>query len=176
MELLCDKIALQIFGPVFLEALVMKLTGAEPMVEFPSFEFIEPKHPPESWRIWVCYYQALSFDFAEAKPFINSIKSIIDDVYPRPSNTLFGKIKDDFDTDKYDLNKVRKIDDLKDCYCNASELSSKWIEDNFDTSGIESYTPDQIVIAGYLASRENPQEHWLYTQRVINSLIRIKKD
>jgi hypothetical protein len=177
MELLCDKIALQIFGPAFLEALVMKLTGTEYGTGLSSFEFGAPNHPRESWRIWICYYQAISFEFSEAKPFINSIKSIIDDdVYPRPNDELFREIKDHFDTETYDLYKeIRSIGDLKGCYRNASELSSKWIEDDYDTD-LESYTPDQIVIAGYLASRENPQEHWLYTQRVINSLIRIKKD
>jgi len=170
MELLSDKIALQIFGPVFLEALAMKLTGGEYM--FISPEYFTYTHPPESWRIWICYLQARAFKFDAAKIFIESIESIINDIYERPEEELFNKIKDDLSTDKYDLNEINSIEDLKECYDKADELSSKWIENGYDTTDIESYDPDQIVIAGYLTSRKNPEKLGLCTQQVINSLIR----
>jgi len=170
MELLSDKIALQIFGPVFLEALAMKLTGGEYMFIFP--EYFTYTHPSESWRIWICYYQARAFKFDAAKIFIESIESIINDIYERPKDKLFDEIKDDLSTDKYDLNEVNSIEDLKECYDKADELSSKWIENGYDTTDIESYDPDQIVIAGYLTSRKNPEKLGLCTQQVINSLIR----
>jgi hypothetical protein len=170
MELLSDKIALQIFGPVFLEALAMKLTGRESKMVFPS-EY-RYTHPPESWRIWICYYQARAFDFDVAKTFIKSIESIINDIYKKPSDRrLFNEIKDDLSAGEYDLNKIRSIEDLKECYDKADELSSKWIENGYDTTDIKSYDPDQIVIAGYLSSRKNPEKLGLYTQQVINSLI-----
>lgn len=172
MELLSDEIALQIFGPVFLEALAMKLTGRESKMFFPP-AYLTYTHPPESWRIWICYYQArAAFNFDEAKTFIDSIKSIINDIYPRPDDISFNEIRDDLSTVKYDLNKIRPIEDLKECYRKASKLSSKWIKNGYDASDIKYYDLDQIVIAGYLTSRENPEGFGLYTQQVINSLIR----
>ena len=166
MELLSDRIALRIFGPVFLEALLMKLTGTEPTKKNP---FAIETHPPESWRIWMCYFDVTLFDFSETKPFLESIRSIIDEIYPRPETKIFTDIKKEFDTN-YDLDKIRTIKDLKECYKIASELSSNWIEHN-DTSAINLYSPDQIVIAGYLTSRKDIKKSGLYTQQVINSLI-----
>lgn len=176
MEFLSDKIALQIFGPVFLEALAMKLTGRE-AEEFNIPEECEKyyafKHPPESWRIWMCYYQARAdLNFNEARAFIDSIESIINDIYPGPKDNLFFDIKNNLSTDKYDMKDIRPIEDLKKCYSKASELSSKWIKDEYDTSDIISYNPDEIVIAGYLSSRKNIGGFEFYTKRVINSLIR----
>lgn len=180
MELLSDKIALRIFGPVFFEALAMKLTGIESVEAIPEEvckKYFVDTHPPESWRIWICYLQALSFDFEEAETFIGSVESIIDDIYPRPEDELFNNmLKELGDKDKYDMNnKIRRIDDLKECYRKASELSSKWIEDGYDTTDIKPYDPDEIVIAGYLSSRKNLGRFGLYTQQVINSLIRKQK-
>ena len=176
MEFLSDKIALQIFGPVFLEALAMKLTGRE-SEEYPirkeCEEYFAYKHPLESWRIWMCYYQARAdVYFDEAKTFIDSVESIINDIYPRPEEQLFGEMKDELSTDVYDMKNIRPIEDLKKCYRKASELSSKWIKDGYDTSDMKYYNPDEIVIAGYLSSRKNLGGFGLYTKQVINSLIR----
>lgn len=175
MELLSDKIALRIFGPVFFEALAMKLTGIESEETIPEEvckKYFFDTHPPESWRIWICYFQALSFDFEEAGTFIDSVESIINDIYPRPKDELFDNmLKELGDKDKYDMDEIRPIDDLKECYRKASELSSKW-KDGYDTTDIKSYNPDEIVIAGYLRSRKDLGGFGLYTQQVISSLIR----
>lgn len=176
MELLCDRIALRVLGPVYLEALSMKLTGEQSTKKSPYFES-SSRHPPESWRIWMCYYDALSFEFDEAEPFISSIKSIINHIYSRPEDTTpFNKIKNELNTEKYDLNKIRNIDELKECYHCASILSYKWMNDGYDSSDINSYYPDQIVVAGYLSFRSDIKRLELYTQYVINSLICINNN
>ena len=175
MELLSDKIALQIFGPVFLEVMAMKLTGTEPTI-IPSSKFRVHTHPAESWRIWICYYQARSFNFGEAKTFIDSIEAVINYIYPRPTQKSFRDMKDELNK-KYDLNKkIRKIDDLAKCYQGAFELSSKLIEGKYTHSDIRSYGQDQIVIAGYLASRRHPEWYRSYTEQVMNSLIRMSTE
>ena len=73
-----------------------------------------------------------------------------------------------------DFEKIRNIADLKNCYKNAYKFSELLRSDTIPQYEMNSYSPEQIVIGGYLASREKPEKFKSYTQNVVDSLIRMK--
>ena len=101
MEILADFTALQIFGPVFLEVLLTKFTGAEP--EFTGTGGIivaGDTHPPIPWRIRLCSDKATYFDrkgfyeeFEEERveEFIKAVESVIDERYPKDESEKIYK-------------------------------------------------------------------------------------
>lgn len=181
MEISADITAMQIFGPVFLEALLNEFTGAE---RKPGETLtLSPTHPPILWRLLICYKMSTPFDrpINKAKEIRGVVKEVINKLYPKPEeyNDSFLKIK--YGKLSADVQKkitpekrgeIRPIDDLKECYGGAEEVKELLLK------GIQceigSYSPDQIVIGGYLASRENPPQFKSYTQKAIEYLIRTK--
>jgi hypothetical protein len=192
MEILADLTAVQIFGPVFLEALLTRLIGAEGELEkdpLPS-----STHPPIPWRVALCYEHASNFDrknfyeeFEErnAKGFIKAIESVIGKRYPEgkfekykgaishEGAISYGQITDEYrKIPKRKFEAIRSIEALKECYKNAYKVSDMLgSSENIP----QDYSSDQIVIGGYLASREKPTQFKSYTQRVIDLLLRTKK-
>jgi len=183
MESLADFTAMQIFGPVFLEVLLTRFIGAEH-----GYEEYSSTHPPIPWRVKLCYDQASYFErknfneeFKErgAEGFIKAIESVIGERYPEEE---FEKYKGVIDYNKIKkehrriperkFEEIRNIGALKECYKNAYEVSDMLVSGE-DIP--QDYSPDQIVIGGYLASREKPAQFKSYTHRVIDLLLRMKK-
>lgn len=187
METLADFTALQIFGPVFLEVLLTKFIGAEP-----GYEEVSITHPPIPWRIKFCYDQASYFErknfneeFKErgAKDFKGAIEGVINERYPGEEYKKYkgvidyNKIKKEHrEISESKFEEIRNIGALKECYKKAYEVSDKLESDEHISPDnmASSYSPDQIVIGGYLASRERPAQFKSYTQKVIDALIRKK--
>jgi len=186
MEILADFTAMQIFGPVFLEVLLTEFTGAERASASPT-------HPPIPWRIRLCYDQASYFnrkgfneEFKEkgVEKFIDAIEGVIGELYPKEESERikgFGEMVEYKDVEskireikEKDFEKIRNIADLKNCYKNAYKFSELLRSDTIPQYEMNSYSPEQIVIGGYLASREKPEKFKSYTQNVVDSLIRMK--
>lgn len=178
MEISADLTAMQIFGPVFLEVLLNEFTGAERSTD----EVLSQTHPPIPWRIWICYILAAYFDtrINKAKEIRDVVKDVINELYPDPE-----KYDDNFMGVKYDTIKkevtnkitkkreeIRPINNLKECYEDAEEIKRLILEGK--QNKVNTYSPDIIVIGGYLASRERPMQFKSYTQKVIDYLIRIE--
>ena len=190
MEILADFTAMQIFGPVFLEVLLTEFTGADPESRGTEDTFVAGKtHPPIPWRIRLCYDQASYFDrmgfnkeFERegAEEFIKAVESVISERYPKEKSEQkyegFGGVKY---TDmvksgilEMDFENIRDIEDLKKCYKNAYKISE--LLQKGETIAEDEFSPDQIVIGGYLASRAKPTEFKSYTQKVIDLMMKRK--
>lgn len=179
MEISADITAMQIFGPVFLEALLNEFTGAERGIT----DALSPTHPPIPWRISICYVMAAPFEtrIDKAKEIRDVVENVINKLYPdikEYDDAIMGVTYDKLQTvvqkkiTKKEREKIRPRDNLKECYAGAGEIKKSLLEGKqFQT---DSYSPDQIVIGGYLASRENPAQFKPYTQKAIEYLIRVK--
>jgi hypothetical protein len=184
MEILADYTAMQIFGPAFLEVLLTELTGAEY-----SKEIASSTHPPIPWRIRFCYEAASyynrtnfnkEFEQEGAKEFVEAVASVIDERYPKEEAEKYrglGGVKyDDMVKSRIhemDFEKIRNIKDLKNCYRNAYKFS-KLLLNGGAIPEVEIYSPDQVVIGGYLASRWKPQEFKTFSQKVTDFLMKCK--
>ena len=182
MEILADFAAMQIFGPVFLEVLLTEFTGTEHTIE------ASDTHPPISWRIRLCFDQSSYFErkkfnkeFEEEGigDFIEAVESVINERYPKEESQkdvgLGGvKYKDMEESGilEMDFEKIQNVEDLKERYKNAYEISKLLLKGEAITE--DEFYPDQIVIGGYLASRANPKEFKLYTQKVIDLMMKCK--
>ena len=185
MEILADFTAMQVFGPAFLEVILTEFTGAERSIEVVASR----THPPIPWRIRLCFERASYFEregfnkeFKEegAKEFINAVKDVISKRYPKEKSEKYEgyegvKYEDMVENGilRMDFEKIRDIEDLKKCYRNAYKIS-KLLRKGETIPETEVYS-DQVVIGGYLASREDPKEFKSYTQKVTDFLMKMEK-